>query len=380
MKTKPYIIILLLFVTQLAAAQTEKRIALVIGNNAYPGKALTNPVNDAKLMDNTLQELGFQVTLLLDASKETMNQAFRDFAENIESAKVTFIFFAGHGMQIDGVNYLMPVDADPQKPEDVAWEAIDIENILNRLEFYPENLNIVVLDACRNNPFRSWGRGDVPGFSEMKPEGTIIGYATCEGCTADDNPTGNNGLYTSKLVEEMKKPQEITKVFKNTRNAVKEASNSLQKPAVYDQTSGDFYLVKPSPSDKNQTNISGFKSSDGSTMESPESLSRTEYSLSKDAIVHFRVVEIQGRKLTIEIDYQYNSKHGEKVMVGAWLKGVSSGYLPAYVPTKNEGTARIQITVNEPGTSTDVDIFLYEWGRPAEQFARRVFPYQMRFE
>jgi hypothetical protein len=112
----------------------------------------------------------------------------------------------------------------------------------------------------------------------------------------------------------------------------------------------------------------------------PESLSQTAYSLPGDAIVYFRITEIQGRKLTVDVDYRYNEQHGQKVMVGAWLKGVSSGYAPIFLPSMQQGTARLQMSVNEPGTSTDIDIFLYEYGRPAEPFARRVFPYQMRFE
>lgn len=116
------------------------------------------------------------------------------------------------------------------------------------------------------------------------------------------------------------------------------------------------------------------------TPPTPDSLSKTAYSLAGDAILHFRVVEIRGRDMTIEVDYHYNAQHGERVMVGAHLKGVSSGYVPTFVPAVREGAARIQMSANEPGMSTDIDIFLYEYGRPAERFAQRTFPYQMRFE
>ncbi|MFN8459701.1 MAG: hypothetical protein U0401_34485, partial [Anaerolineae bacterium] len=97
-------------------------------------------------------------------------------------------------------------------------------------------------------------------------------------------------------------------------------------------------------------------------------------------ILHFRIAAIEGRDLTLEVDYHYNTQHGDKVMVGAWLHGVASGYQPVFVPSLGEGTARLQMSVSEPGMSTGLDIFLYEWGRPAEPFARRSFPYQMRFE
>lgn len=112
----------------------------------------------------------------------------------------------------------------------------------------------------------------------------------------------------------------------------------------------------------------------------PDSLSRTEYSLPGDALLHFRVADIRGRELTIEVDYRFNAQHGEKVMIGARLKGVASGYIPTFVPSGLEGTARLQMSAREAGTSTDIEIFLYEWGRPAEPFVLRTFPYRMRFE
>jgi hypothetical protein len=115
-------------------------------------------------------------------------------------------------------------------------------------------------------------------------------------------------------------------------------------------------------------------------LSTPDSLSRTEYSLPGDAILHFRVAEIRGRDMTIEVDYRFNAQHGEKVMVGARLKGVASGYKPTFVPSRLEGTARLQMIASGAGTSKDIQIFLYEWGRPAEPFAERTFPYQMRFE
>ncbi len=116
------------------------------------------------------------------------------------------------------------------------------------------------------------------------------------------------------------------------------------------------------------------------TPSSPGDLSRTEYSLPGDAVLHFRVIDIQGREMTVEVDYRYNSQHGPKVMIGAWLKGVGSGYTPTFVPSPLEGTARLRMSASEAGTSTDIDIFLYEFGRPAEPLARRSFPYRMRFE
>jgi len=115
---------------------------------------------------------------------------------------------------------------------------------------------------------------------------------------------------------------------------------------------------------------------------SVEDLSRTQYSLPGDSVIHFRVVEHQGLKLTIEVDYNYNERHGNKVMAGAWLKPseLVSGYAPTFVPHPGKGAVRVPISVGKPGVSTEIEVFLYEWGRPAEAFARRNFPYKMRFE
>ncbi len=113
--------------------------------------------------------------------------------------------------------------------------------------------------------------------------------------------------------------------------------------------------------------------------QTPESLSKTEHSLAGDAIVHFRVDKIDGRKMTIAVDYKFNPQHGDKVFAGAWLQGVSSGFTPSVVPSPGQGTALIPLTIDGPGTSTNIEIFLYEFGRP-ERFAYRLFPYRMRFE
>ena len=111
-----------------------------------------------------------------------------------------------------------------------------------------------------------------------------------------------------------------------------------------------------------------------------EGLSQTQYSLPGDAILQFRVIDIQGRDITVDIDYRFNSQHRRQVMVGAWLKGVNAGYTPTFVPSPLKGTARLRMSVTETGFSTDIDIFLYEYGRPAEPFARRSFPWRMRFQ
>jgi len=245
-------LLLLLFVAA-AQAQDQKRVALVIGNANYAGgSALKNPVNDANLMEQTLKNLNFEVIKKINATKTTIELALYEFASKAERSDVMLLYYAGHGIQIGSDPYLVPIGADPENELAVKFHCINVKSMLEDLEFYPENLNIVILDACRNNPFRTWKRSGNTGFTAPpQPNGTIIAYATDEGMTADDNPNANNGLYTLKLVEQLKQPQKIIDVFRNTRFAVMQATSDQQQPMFWDKTNGDFFLKYPTAENPN---------------------------------------------------------------------------------------------------------------------------------
>lgn len=221
----------------------QKRLALVIGNSAYEhGGVLKNPANDAKLVASTLVELGFDVIKRVDASKEEMDQAILNFWRNLVNYDVTLFYYAGHGIQVEGVNYLLPVDAKIDDKYALQVEAVDVNKVVHQFERYPDNINIVILDACRDNPFRSWMRSGGSGFTAMAaPSGTIIAFATSAGATASDGD-GSNGLYTEKLTREMIVQQRIEDVFINTRNAVRTSSNGRQNPQEWSQLTGKFYF------------------------------------------------------------------------------------------------------------------------------------------
>ncbi len=223
----------------------EKRLALVIGNSRYTnGQILKNPANDAALMASTLQSLGFEVIKSVDATKQSMEQAIKDFSTKLPDCNVALFYYAGHGIQVDGSNYLVPIDAVLAKKEDCKFEGVEVNYIVQEFEKYPKNVNIVILDACRSNPFRSWSRGvnAEPGFKAINPtSGTIISFATSEGSTASDG-SGNNGLFTEQLVKQMEIPQPIESVFKKTRVQVQKLSNSEQSPQEWSQLTGDFYF------------------------------------------------------------------------------------------------------------------------------------------
>jgi hypothetical protein len=232
-------------VIKLEPELTEKRLALVFGNSDYiTGTSLKNPVNDANLMEGTLKELNFEVIKKLNANKEEMMEAVREFTEKLPDYDVALFYYAGHGNQVDGKNYLIPTDAHLEKPTDCRFEAIEVEFIVEEFEKYQDNTNIVILDACRNNPYTAWARGGEAGFRAMNfSSGTIIAYATSEGATAADGK-GANGLYTEELVKQMAVPQSILSVFMNTRAQVRKLSNGAQIPTEWNKLNGDFFFRK----------------------------------------------------------------------------------------------------------------------------------------
>ena len=238
-------LIVLFYIVLLSASvlAQEKRLALVIGNSAYEqGGVLKNAENDANLMASTLADLGFDVIKRTNATKQVMESAILDFWRQLGVYDVTLFYYAGHGIQANGINYLLPVDAKAEDELALAMEAVNVGEVVGQLERFPDNVNIVVLDACRDNPFRSWMRSGTGGFTPMSaPSGTIIAYATSPGATASDG-VGQYGLYTEILAQEMKKGQRIEDVFINTRNRVREVSSGRQNPQEWSQLTGSFYF------------------------------------------------------------------------------------------------------------------------------------------
>ncbi len=230
-------------VIKLEKTLAEKRIALVFGNSHYRNNTtLKNPVNDANLMEGTLKELGFEVIKRLNAGKNEMMSAIREFNEKLPFYSVALFYYAGHGNQVEGKNYLIPTDALLEKPSDCRFEAIGVDFIVEQFERYPDNTNIVILDACRNNPYASWTRGGDAGYRAMSfSSGTIISFATSEGATAADGK-GANGMFTEELVKQMVIPQSIFNVFMKTRVQVKKLSNGQQVPQEWSKLNGEFYF------------------------------------------------------------------------------------------------------------------------------------------
>src|SRR5262245_7757676 len=194
-----------------APAQADKRVALVLGNSAYQNVArLDNPKNDARLIAETLKSLGFIVVgngAQIDLDKPGLDRAVQAFGAQLSGADVGLFYYAGHGVQVRGANYLVPVDANPTKEADVDFQMLDINLVLRQMEGSGTKLNLVILDACRNNPFGGRGlRASDGGLAQMRaPEGTLISFATQPGNVARDGTDGNSP-YTKALAATLRKP------------------------------------------------------------------------------------------------------------------------------------------------------------------------------
>jgi hypothetical protein len=228
-------------------SSSENRLALVIGNSAYGVGSLKNPVNDATDIANELKKLGFEVMLYTDAKQADMLRDIRSFGEKLAAKKgVGLFYFAGHGIQMNGNNYLIPVDAVIEKEQDVELESVNLMRVMGELEYAQNETNIVILDACRNNPFaRSFRSGGTSGLATtMAPQGTMIAYATAPGSVASDG-SGDNGLYTQELLNALEQPGlKIEDLFKKVRTNVFEKSYKQQVPWENSSLFSDFYFKK----------------------------------------------------------------------------------------------------------------------------------------
>ena len=230
----------------------QKRLALVIGNSSYRNvSGLNNPVNDANDIAAALKRQGFSVTLKHDTDHRTLFNLVEAFNTKLKQTRAVGLFYyAGHGIQHQGANYLIPVDAKLTKPSDLRFEALDVERLLTNMPHHDKRLNIVILDACRDNPFKGDFRGISRGLAQMNaPSGTLLAYATAPGDTAADG-TGRNGIYTKHLLEHLEKPdQTIEAMFKQVRRGVMAETENRQVPWESSSLLGDFYFVNKIPLD-----------------------------------------------------------------------------------------------------------------------------------
>jgi Caspase domain len=224
------------------------KVALVVGNGKYKdAPELKNAPNDAKAIADTLKGAGFAVTMLLETGREALIQAIRDYVNGMEKQKAVGLFyFAGHGVQLEWRNYMLPIDAVIDKIEDVAKQSVDVARLMEGLTKAANPMNVIILDACRENPFGESKKVAQKGLSQMDaPVQTLLAYATSPGNVASDGD-GANGLYTENLLREMKVPEaKIEDVFKRVRLAVRRTSKGAQIPWESTSLEDDFWFHPP---------------------------------------------------------------------------------------------------------------------------------------
>jgi tetratricopeptide (TPR) repeat protein len=226
----------------------SRKVALVIGVKNYAKTApLTNSINDAVDMSKLLKRKGFEVIELLDPkTKSDMKGAALRYGRALQNDQeaVGLLYYSGHGMQIDGVNYLMPTDVNLEVKADVADQCMDLDYLMSVMTGNGNKLSIIIMDACRNNPFRSFTRSADKGLGVVNtPKGSYIVYATKPGSVASDG-SDRNGLFTSKLLKFLNEPGlNIEQVFKKVAGEVGAASNDKQRPWIASDFTGDFYFT-----------------------------------------------------------------------------------------------------------------------------------------
>ena len=236
-----------------AVVLADGRVALVVGNSTYThiGR-LPNPQNDAADMSAMLHRLGFEVTTELDTDRVELTEALRAFTRRSTGADVSLVFYAGHGIEMDGVNYLVPVDARLERDVDVRFETVTVDDLL--VSTSGASLRLVILDACRNNPLarsmqRTAATRTVSGGSfadlneDLLGDETLVAYAAAEGTTAADG-RGRNSPYTSALLSHLETPLEIGLLFRRVRAQVLEATNGAQRPHEYHSLVSEHYLTR----------------------------------------------------------------------------------------------------------------------------------------
>jgi len=321
--------ILILFYPHELQAAMELRIALVIGNSAYSSGPLKNPVNDATAMAAMLKKLGFSVTLQKNAKQQEMDESIRDFGKQLKRTRgVGLFYYAGHGIQIGGVNYLLPVNARIEKESDVRFQSVNADIVLAEMENAENELNIVILDACRDNPFSRSFRNSARGLAIISnaPSGTFISYSTGANQVARDGE-GKNSPYTKALLENMdKQGLSINNVFMRVRSKVKKETGQI--PWELSSLEGDFFfvpgmatkVVEDHPSEKAATDrleISLPKSSSTDELdEESRKLDQEERKLEKQRII-LKPESFEAKRKELKVKRDMLDEKKEQLAMGA---------------------------------------------------------------
>ncbi|MBV9506121.1 MAG: caspase family protein [Acidobacteriia bacterium] len=237
-----------------ASAVRSRRVALVLGNTEYPANRLVNPAHDAEDMKAALERMGFRVTAGTNLGLRAMNERIQQFVSDVQTGDVALVYFAGHGMQVDGENLLVPVDFAESMESSAKSHCVRFDELQHSLEKSAARVSILIMDACRENPYhrtRSWGRGMAPVEAGL---GSYIAFATSPGSTASENPTERNGLFTKYLLQTLRQPPPLSQLFRTVRDEVWTASRQQQRPYIEDQLIGDFNFTEQAGAAASATN------------------------------------------------------------------------------------------------------------------------------
>lgn len=241
-----FLTVCLMLISLNVAMAQQSRVALVIGNSSYAHTtSLKNPKNDAVLFGGTLEKLGFEVILATDLGLKAMQRAIRTYLAKLDAGgedAVGLVYYAGHGLQVEGVNYLVPVDAKIEREGDVAIETISASQLLSGLRLAKNNLNIIILDACRNNPYRGFSRGASRGLARLDaPKGSYIVFATAPGDVAADG-ADDNSPFTTALSQYMATPGlNVEQIIKRVGRSVSKVTDGRQRPWLSSSVYEDFF-------------------------------------------------------------------------------------------------------------------------------------------
>ena len=317
------------------------RVALVVGNSTYAhiGR-LPNPDNDARDMSAALRRLGFEVTTELDADRVELTEALRAFTRQSAGADVALVFYAGHGIEMDGVNYLVPVDARLERDVDVRFETVTVDDLL--VSTSGASLRLVILDACRNNPLarsmqRTAATRTVSGGSfadlneDLLGDETLVAYAAAAGTTAADG-RGRNSPYTAALLSHLETPLEIGLLFRRVRAQVLAATNGAQRPHEYHSLVGEHYLTR-TPATSASTTVSAAIPADPAPVDPPRP-DPPEFDIPELHVTGLReLAEAGDAEAQTELAERYEHGRGVgqdyAVAVSWFRRAAEQGYAPA---------------------------------------------------
>jgi len=304
-----------------------QRVALVIGNSSYSIGPLRNPIHDAQAVALALRQAGFRVLTFNNLNQKEMKRAIRSFGSSLVSGGVALFYYSGHGVQIKGSNYLIPINADIRNEGDVELEAVDANYVLNEMDAAKSRINIVILDACRNDPLPRLVRSTTRGLAQMNaPAGTIIAFSTSPGSVASDG-SGENGLYTQEFVKNVTTPGlPVETVFKRTLSGVKQLSGGSQIPWTSYSIEGDFYFIPPN---ETESTVAGGTIRANTSLPSARDSSKGSISTANSEVLPNYALQFDGTSSYCEIG-PASTLQPQQVTVELWVKfdHVNSAFIP----------------------------------------------------